>query len=382
MKEITARQQLQEKVQKVFQEFQKILIKAGTGSGKSKLSLELAAVDGKDWIILVPRTPLFRTWLDEMKKWGFDNFEAKSTILCYASAHKLQPTTSEGHNIILDEAHRVTERTWPYIKAMLGNKGKLICLSATVPYEKKDLLELLGIETKHTVTYSLDSAVKDNLVSDYRIQVVQFPLDNTSKEIEAGKVGAKFMVTEEQGYRFADQRARQSLYGANDKVKKFMMLARMRFIYNLPSKLKLAGLILNQIPADKRVLIFAGSILHANAVCPYRYHSKTDETDYKAFCESRINRLAVVQSVAEGVNIPEIDYALLMQVQSQELHTIQKIGRSIRKTNDPNKCSKIFILEATGTQDTRWVVSAIESFDPTKVDYVSSTQVETKGLTL
>jgi superfamily II DNA or RNA helicase len=302
-------------------------------------------------------------------------------MFCYASAHKLEDNDGvEGANVILDEAHRVTERTWPFIKAHLGTNGKLICLSATVPYKKKDLLEILGITREHTVTYTLDSAVEDNLVSDYRIQILQFPLDNTVKQVEAGRKGNKFMVTEDQGYRYVDQNARQSLYSNNEQLKKFRMLARMRYIYNLPSKLEIARQILAQIPADKKVIVFCGSIAHANAVCPYRFHSKTDDEDYIAFNEGRIHQLAVVQSVAEGVNIPNIDYAVLMQVQSEDLHTIQKIGRALRKTDDPNKCSKIIILEAMGTQDSKWVANATKSFDISKVDFVSYSQFKSKGL--
>jgi superfamily II DNA or RNA helicase len=335
------------------------------------------------WTLLVPKRPLFKTWNDEMIKWNYLDFGKDLQMFCYASAHKLENNDgAEGMNIILDEAHRVTDRNLPYIKSMLGTKGKLICLSATVPSDKKDLLQSLGILPSHIVSYSLDTAVEDNLVSNYKIQVIQFPLNSTDKNIEAGKKGSKFMVTEQQGYQFADQRARQSLYSANAETKKFMMLARMRFIYNLPSKLQLTSFILSQIPADKKVIVFCGSILQANAVCKHRYHSKTDESDYEAFCAGTIHQIAVVQSVAEGVNIPNVDYAILMQVQSSDLHTIQKIGRALRKTDDPTKCSKIIVLEALGTQDSKWVSSALESFDPAKIDYVSSTQLQTKGLSL
>lgn len=336
------------------------------------------------WIVMVPKIPLYQTWRDEIKKWyplDMSSVMRFEQILCYASAHKLTPTGT-GHNLVLDEAHRITDRSWPYIKAMLGTTGKLICLSATVPYKKKDLLQHLGITKEQTVAYSLDSAVEDNLVSDYRIQVIQFPLDSSKKNIEAGKKGAKFFTTEQQGYAYADQKARQALYSNNENLKKFMMLNRMRFIYNLPTKLEIAQELLRQIPANKKVIVFCGSINHANAVCQYRYHSKTTDADYQAFCEGKINQLAVVQTVAEGVNIPNIDYAVLMQVQNEDLHTIQKVGRSLRKTDDPNKCSKVIILEATGTQDSKWVANAIQSFDPTKIDYVSQSQFNNKGLTL
>jgi superfamily II DNA or RNA helicase len=379
---LTARELLKNKVIDVFNKYNKVLVKAGTGVGKSKIGLELAIDTQEPWVILVPSTILHQTWKDEAAKWGYSEDRWNPEIYCYASAHKLDPVSVKGTNVILDEAHRVTERNWPFIKAFLGTHGKLICLSATVPYKKKDLLAELGIFKEHTVNYSLDSAVEDNLVSDYKIEVVQFPLANTTKEVEAGKKGAKFMVTEQQGYTFVDQRARQAMYFNNPNAIKFAMLNRMRYIYNLPSKLRLAQLLLSKLPKDKKVLIFCGSIMHANAVCPHRYHSKTTLDDYEAFCEGKIHQLAVVQSVAEGVNIPNIDYAILMQVQSEDLHTIQKIGRALRKTDDPDKCSRIVIFEAQSTQDSKWVANAIQSFDPAKVDYISLSQILNKGLTV
>lgn len=377
------RKEIAAKVNYVFKKYGKVLLKMGTGAGKSKLALDLAVETKEPWTLLVPRRPLFKTWNEEMIKWNHLDFGKDLEMLCYASAHHLENNDgAEGMNVILDEAHRLTDRSLPFVKAMLGNKGKLICLSATIPYKKRVLLEQLGIYSEQIVSYTLDTAVEDNLVSDYRIQVIQFPLNNTDKNVEAGAKGNRFMVTEQQGYQFVDQRARQSLYISNPNTKKFMMLARMRFIYNLPSKLEMAKVILSQIPPEKKVIIFCGSILHANAVCKHRYHSKTDDADYDAFCAGTIHQLAVVQSVAEGVNIPNVDYALLMQVQSEDLHAIQKIGRSLRKSDDPNKCSKIIILEATGTQDSKWVGNSLQSFDHSKVDYISSTQILTKGLSL
>lgn len=377
------RAELALKINSIFKQHGKVLLKMGTGAGKTKLALELAASTGEHWTILIPRKPLFKTWHDENLKWNLIMDGKNMQMFCYASAHKLENNDGvEGKNVILDEAHRVTERTWPFIKALLGTSGKLICLSATVPYKKRDLLEQLGIFKEHTVTYTLDSAVEDNLVSDYRIQIIQFPLNSSKKQIEAGKKGAKFFVTEQDGYRFADQRARQAIYSSKPDSVKWAMLARMRFIYNLPSKLEITRFLLSQIPKDKKVIVFCGSIQHANSICPHRFHSKTDDEDYIAFNEGKIHQLSVVQSVSEGVNIPNIDYAILMQVQSEDLHTIQKIGRSLRKTDDPNKCSKVIILEATGTQDSKWVASATQSFDPTKVDYISHSQLLNKGLTL
>lgn len=375
-----ARQELYNEVEQAYlSNNYTVLVEAATGSGKSKIALDLVGDPlNEKWTILVPRLPLFKTWEEEMLKWKRVKLLENVEFLCYASTHKLLPGNN---NIILDEAHRLTDRSLPFIKAFKGN-GKLIALSATVPFEKKLLLQDIGIHKSNTVKYTLDDAVANDLVTDYNIKVVQFPLDSVTKNIQAGKKGAYFFTTEYDGYRFKEQRVRQMTYTQKEDSIKWAVLDRMRFIYNLPTKLALTGLLLNLLPADKKVIIFCGSIAHANAVCKHKYHSKTDDKDYKDFCNGKITRLAVVQSVAEGVNIPELDYAILMQVQSGQLHAIQKIGRLLRKTSDPTKQGKVILLEALNTQDSKWVASAVSAFDRNKVDYVSYSQVLSKGITI
>lgn len=355
-----------------------VLCQMATGSGKTKIACDLANLTtDEEWTILVPRKPLVKTWEDELNKWGYTDLLKRVNILCYASAHKLTPGNK---NIILDEAHRVTDRSYPYIRLFNGT-GKLVALSATIPAKKKLLLEGMGIQHSNTIKYTLDDAVDDDITADYNIKVIQFSLDSTTKNIQAGRKGNYFMTTEAQGYVYQDQKVRQAIYSQNSNLIKFTMLARMRFIYNLPSKLHLAHEVLKAIPQDKKVIIFCGSINHANMICNHRFHSKTDDTDYNAFCDGTIKRIAVVQSVAEGVNIPEVDYALLLQVQSESLHFVQKVGRIVRKSkNDPNKVGKIILLEALGTQDSKWVASAMGAFDPQKIDYISATQFLNKGL--
>lgn len=377
-KEETARQGLYEKVKEAYLKHEhKVLVQAATGSGKTKIAIELAMLDPLDiWHILVPRVPLVKTWEDEIKKWGYDK-KLTITVSCYASSHKLD---SGNHNVILDEGHRTTERSLPFIKSFIGEQGKLIILSATVPAKKKVLIDELGITKHNTVKYSLDDAVDDDVVTDYVIKVVQFPLDTATKNIQAGRKGAYFQVTEYDAYKFKETRVRQAMYSGRPDTTKWAILDRMRFIYNLPTKLALTQLILSQLPVDKKVIIFCGSIAHANIVCKHRFHSKTTDKDYNAFCEGKINRLSVVQSVAEGVNIPELDYALIMQVQSEQLHAVQKIGRLLRKTSNVDKKGKVILLEAQNTQDSKWITSATSAFDAAKIDYVSSTQVLNKGL--
>src|SRR6478735_3199532 len=163
-----AREKLAAKAKLVLKQFNKVVCQFATGSGKSKVALDFSVETGENWHILVPRIPLFKTWSDEIDKWGYTSHKSKFTILCYKSAGKLPvEPTGRGINIILDEAHRVTESSIIAIKKALGTHGKLICLSATIPLKKRLILEQLGLQDAHYVKYSLDRSVKDNLVADY-----------------------------------------------------------------------------------------------------------------------------------------------------------------------------------------------------------------------
>lgn len=370
------REKLFRLAKQIFEQQNRVLCQYATGAGKTKVAIELSSAGEEFWQILVPKRSLIQTWQDEMIKWGYEDLLGKVKIICYASAHNLQPGNN---NIILDEAHRVTDRTLPYIKAFVGT-GKIIALSATVPEEKKLLLVHLGIYPTNTVKYDLDTAVDDDIIADYDLKIVQFPLDDQRKNIPSGTKANLFMVTEKQGYQYAEDQLKLAYNMGNPQVINFRIRKRMHFIYQLPSKLDLAGHILSRIPLDKKVIIFCGSIDHANFVCQHQYHSKTTKKDYDDFCAGNINRLAVVNSVSEGVNIPQLDYALIMQAQKDSLHLIQKMGRLLRKSEDPAKVGKVIMLECIGTQDSKWVQSAIAPLDKSKIDFISYQQVLNKGL--
>ena len=377
-KEAQARKQLFLEVKEAYWKHNKIILFEGaTGSGKTYATLRLMKEHiqkyGEKWEIIVPTTRLIDEWWSEIKKWKMLTIMKKHVeIYCYSSLHKFSAEV----NVVLDEVHKLSDMRYDYIEDKVYPQSKsVIALSASVTDEVRQKLKVLGIHGLNTVVYSLDSAVSDDIVAPYKIDVIEFPLDDTTKNIPGGNKSNPFMTTEMAGYQFMDKQVRRAMSTKNDKFTKFKILERMRFIYNLPSKLTLAQKILDILPQDKKILIFCGSIRQANAICNHRYHSETDDTDYQKFCKGEILRMSAVNSIAEGVNIPELDYILLLQVQSGKVHLIQKIGRLLRKTSDPQKVGHVIILNAIGTQDNKWVVRALSSFDQSRITYVSQNQI-------
>lgn len=72
----------------------------------------------------------------------------------------------------------------------------------------------------------------------------------------------------------------------------------------------------------------------------------------------------------EGHNIPNVDSAVIVQLNSQELNTVQRIGRCIRYR--PGHEAIIYILSVVQTQDEKWVAKALDSFDKDNIEYINA----------
>jgi len=139
-------------------------------------------------------------------------------------------------------------------------------------------------------------------------------------------------------------------------------LTKIQVLYDLKSKTELAKYMLdNIINHNLRLLIFCGSIKQAETLCDYTYHSKTTDEHLNMFVNKKINRLACVQALNEGHNIPKVDAALIVQLNSNDKDLIQRIGRVIR-LRDGHKAN-IWILSTIDTQDEKWVDKALSNFN-------------------
>jgi len=145
----------------------------------------------------------------------------------------------------------------------------------------------------------------------------------------------------------------------------------MRFIYDLNSKFEAAKNLLDYfIPNSLRTLIFCGSTKHADRLSDSIYHSKRKkgDTGYDDFVNYRTNRLACVEALNEGDNIPNVDIAFIAQLNSNRLDLIQRIGRILRFR--PGHVGKIVILCVKGTVDAKWTRLAISGLDESKIRWI------------
>lgn len=363
------------------------LVLAATGVGKSKIgvdySKEIVNTKKNARILIVVPTEKLRdeNWKEEFEKWKAKTIWGRNIIRsCYASISKIE--NDEFDLVILDEVHNITENNSSFF---YQNKvHKAIGLTATAPedVEKAQILDELKFEVVYKI--DLDEAVKLGLVSPYEIVIVETRLDTKDKYVKSGTKDKPFYQTEKAKYDYLDRTVRRMMFSSNPRMKsglKFKLLERMRFIYNLKSKTKVAQYLLdNVIPEDERTLIFSGSIDQAEELCDNTFHSKTNDKDYNAFKAEEINRMSCVNAVNEGHNLPKLDNGLVVQLNSKELNFIQRVGRIVRY-RDGHK-AKIYVICAIDTQDEKWVKKAIENFDQTSISYVRFENLKNNKISL
>ena len=344
-----------------------------TGSGKSKVALlaieyvvKTLGIKKPKILLAVPTESLRdQNWLDEFKKWKMTKYYKFLDRYCYVSLNKI-----EGNHydlIILDELQNITENNSKFFTQ--NTSDRVLGLSATPPSDeiKKVLVKL---HCPVIYEYRLDEAVENGVVAPYRINLVQIQLDNTNKYIQAGSKAKPFQTTEYNHYQYLSKQILQLKYAGKQKAAMFAQLNRQRFLGNLKSKTDVAKLIKDKYMKEDRSLIFCHSIAQAEEMCSDTFHSKSKGDSLARLRAKEINKLSCVKALNEGENIPDLDSAIIIQVNSVERNIIQQMGRIVRFR--PNHEAVVWILVTVGTQDEVWWEKCSENLDKQKITFINS----------
>lgn len=337
-----------------------------TGGGKTKIAIDrLLKVNPDSILWVVPKRKLRdRTIPLEFKEWGATELLDKTVLTCYASLHNVE--SQHFDYIIFDEWHYITPNNAMFLANITFDH--VLCLSATTPTEREKLNIMYNQLGLHIVyELELDEGVRKGIVAPYEIHVIRVPLDNAIRHVKAGSKSKPFYTTEAKNYEYLEKLEKK--YDDNHEyLPDWFIFKRKRLISNSVAKANLAKkLLTHKIGKDERTLVFAGSIEQAKKLCPHTFHSKIDDRWYKAFVNERINTLSVVDSVNDGDNIPNLDSAIVVQINAKDRRLIQRIGRIVRYR--PGHRARIYILIARGTQDEEWLKTATEGLDPSNIRY-------------
>lgn len=361
-----------------------LLLSWATGCGKSLAALKIAQTIKSTWYIVCKETNHIDNWKQELKKHKIklDNIE----IFCYDSLHKYSNTKA---NLILDEIHCITPLRINLLTQI--SFDKVICLSATVPDEKKELLsQFITFKEYHI---SLSEAIEKGIVPAPKVYIVDIYLDNSRPtEIHVLKKGnakerqiikcnfqERFKVFKE--YKDVELHIsctqKQKIELLNSEIEYYKLqhfklkkqwtefkwlqagLSRKKYISSI--KAEKAKLLLARLE-DKRLVCFTGSIEQCNTLGgDLVVHSKTDVVNLdliEKFNSLKINKLFAVKMLREGMNLEKIDASIIIQLDNQLLSFIQMLGRCIR-----GALPECYIFVVRGTQDEVYLNNALFGFN-------------------
>ena len=374
--------ELQQKALEACEQEGNILLTMATGTGKSRIAIEYAKRHNVQSIALLVPTENLRdsNWQEEFYKWDANEIWDKNTLrLCYASGSKIKG--NEFDLVIMDESHNIIELSYEFFEDNICKK--VIALTATSPKKLEKLNIFSKLNFRRIFSVNLDEAIELGVVSPYRITVVYTQLNDTLRYIDAGSRAKPFKTTEKNQYNYLTKMINslqepEMVDGVqveryiSPKEKSMMDMyirKRMHLINSLRSKEHAAKVILKTIPEEDRYLIFAGSIQQAESLCEYRYHSKTDSKHLEMFQKGELNRLSCVEALNEGINIPDVDGSIMVQIRRSDIKLIQRIGRNIRFREGHE--AHIYIIVCKDTQDEVWFNKASENLDESRIEYKS-----------
>lgn len=393
--------QLQQREFEKLKDSQRVILKWATGCGKSKMAIDLvnhacsqcgSRHYKKTVLFLVAERAHIKNWQQEFDKWGLNKEAMELDIMCYASLNKVK---DKGYDIIvMDEAHHAfTEKRMAILETVYAHR--IFMLSATLSANKELLAETaFGKFTTSTVT--LKDAIKDDILPDPKVYVIEMTLDDKkpNQEIRIGndpkapvvpwEKRAKYIYskkpciircTEQQKYSYMTttmdywkERYEHSKNYFHKNLWVNMGSQRKRFL----GELKTAAVkkLIDKFPKSKRFICFCASLNQADMLGSDHTISskKTDKSNQRIidrFNAKIINSLYAVGMANEGMNLTDIQAGIIVQLDGKERLFIQKFGRSLR-AEDP----VTYIFYYKDTQDENYLRGALENIDNKFVKYM------------
>lgn len=329
-----------------------IVLELATGVGKTALSLhkvhQLYKEDSKI-LIVIPRNVLIDNWKAEFKKWGYTDMLPNVTFTTYVSLPK-----HAGHwdIAVFDEAHHLSERCQ---EALASFKIKhTLFLSATLKREHKMFITLWSRRNVEFINVDTKKAIDNDVLPDPKIILIPLELDNRHADIifekKKPKPNEKVLTipyTEKWKYKSykgaLSMRCTQRQYyneisGLIDWYKKKRAIPAMKNIWLHKCGERLQWLSMNKLSytmkiiqkVHSRYVVFCNTIAESQALNIPMVNSQVGSTNLTRFNEKKINSLAAVNCLNEGINMVDCQVGIFNAINASEVMQVQKVGRELR----------------------------------------------------
>ena len=369
-KEIS-RELIKSKCEELFDKGHNLCLEFNTGVGKTINAINLQArMNSQKTFICVAEIAHIDNWKDEYIKHGYEYLLKSTEIFCYASLKNYANKSAD--LLILDEIHHAFSQARTFLLTSLRVK-RVIGLSATLEDEHKYLFNDI-FKNIAVYTITMEEAIEMEILPKPKVYLIPLKLNSSKKsetiEFKRGRnineihcdylqrnsyIYAKnkyptlnliIHCTQQEKYDYLEanyERARifkRSGWLRHGGIrKKFLSDCKTDKIKEICEKLQEDG---------KRFITFCGSIEQAEMVMSENcIHSKKESNSIlKRFNSKEINSIYAVKKLVEGVNLVDINAAVIGQLDGTERPFIQMTGRSLRAD-----FPEVYVLYFTGTKD-------------------------------
>lgn len=383
-------------------------VEQATGTGKTFVAFKCiqSMPKGSNILFLAETVVRQNTVLQDAQQYkkfyGVDPLKGhKFKFATYQGAYKYSlwdyfpNATTENTILVMDEIHDIlSDKRIEFIqKSQIFSYSPFplipkVGLSATI--DRKTVYLIQGQEiTKFDLlktfcpvvyTYSLQESMDNKTTRDIKFFVLKHQLDDVNRNIQAGAKGQSFWTTEKLNYSYLDKSVRDAMFAkyktAEEKKFRTIQVAtrRARFLYSLPSKVKLCKELLTKLPG--KTLVFGQDSATLLDICPTSIVSDNpnyvqDLADFKAgktmlTCSNKI--------LKQGENIPQLDNIVLLAYYSKSKDWVQMVGRLRGDKNIGN-----VIIHLTGnTQEEKWFDSMVQDMNVSFIYCTSIAQLIAK----
>ena len=370
------------------------IVDAVTGAGKTRLAV--AAIDehqqsGGRTVVIVPTIVLLHQWVQVLDKalpnvrigrvgdGHDDDLDRCDVVVAVVASARNRAFRLRGATglLVVDECHRsASEKNQ---EALDDRFDRRLGLSAT--HERLDNAHetvLLPYFERVVYTLNYQKAIAGGVITNVRSAFVG--VDFTPEEMEQYELITKSLVfvrrtlVRTHGCRafpfslFLDDVLRLTRSGpkkASMAANKWLTLWREKkeLLAETPSKMNAVASLAHVFHDADRSLLFTQSILSANTlassltdigIAARAHHSDLSTEDREVimddFAVGTVRVLASVQTLEEGVDVPDADLAVIVASSKQRRQMVQRMGRVMRRKAD-GRDARFIILFVKGTDE-------------------------------
>ena len=379
------------------------VVEAVTGTGKSRVGVEAAREaldDDYDVVVMVPTIDLVEQWAKALRQHGLPgvgllgdgqraSLRTHRVLVGTVQSLYLEPPTRADGKILLiaDECHRYGAGQWR--QALHPSHRRRLGLTATFERNDDGLDSLLSYFGGPPVCrIGFPRAIRDGVVAHYDVQLLGVPLtareradydeaDRTSRDARIKLLAAGFPAEPFGSFLREVQRAAEDDDDPtiSDVARRYLKAfsTRIDVMTSAQAKLDVTTRLAPRIQASGGAILFTRRVDMAEEISAALVdagvkaapiHSDLSRGDRKdrlaALRAGRLKAVVAPTVLDEGIDVPDIDLAVVMGGSRSRRQMIQRMGRVLRLKPDGRKATFV-VVYARGTAEDLEISDGAES---------------------